>query len=103
MASSGEGLGPLGVSVPWMSPQLNPATAYNGAFRDNVQEFLKTHAVKVTLRRVRKIAAWVVELKDTSGTAVNLHVYEESVAQDKERVPVCDCCRNMGENCLENH
>lgn len=96
MAAADDELGPLGKSVPWV-PHLHPATAYNGAFRDNVQEFLKACGVKVSLRRVRKIQAWVVPLKDESGAMVNLHVYEESVAQDKDRVPVCDCCRNMGE------
>ncbi len=87
----------LGVSVPWLKPFLQPDSAYIGPFRDNVQDFLKRFGTKVSIKGLKRVSAWVVPLTAESGCSANLHVYEERTSEEKDKVSVCDCCRNMGE------
>lgn len=86
----GEGA-PAAADFPWLQYEVLP---YPGAFRDNIQAFLRDHAAPAPGVEVPRVAAWTAVLgcRDTS---VRLHIYEEQLNEQK---PVfCDPCRIIGE------
>ena len=86
----GEG-GSGDVGFPWITEDIQP---YCGAFRDNIQAFLRDHATPVPAVAVPKVSAWTVLLR-CRDTSVRLQIYEE---QPDEQKPVfCDSCRIIGD------
>ena len=86
----GEG-GPINVGFPWITEDIRP---YCGAFRDNIQSFLRDHATPVPAVTVPKVSAWTAVLR-CRDVSVRLQIYEE---QPDEQKPVfCDACRIIGD------
>lgn len=82
------------VSPLWLQ---GPSPLYLGPFRSNVREFLVTYGsqVQVAGPGLDSTNFWVLPLKHGKET-VNLHVYEETHADNSEGAHICDECRNMG-------
>lgn len=82
---------PAAADFPWLQYEVLP---YFGAFRDNVQSFLRDHAAPAPGVNVPRVAAWTALLR-CRDTSVRLHIYEEHLNEQK---PVfCDPCRIIGE------
>ncbi len=75
---------------PWLNDDVQ---AFPGAFRDNIEAFLRDHAAPVSGLELPNVSAWTVSLR-SGDTSVRLQIYEERINEQK---PIfCDSCRIIG-------